>query len=80
MLPGASHIYAMLGVPVGNEGLAFEGVRYGWTNDGQQTVLEVQGNIRNTSSSTRSVPAVVIALRDANGEEISEWQNGGRGL
>lgn len=72
-LPGASRIYAMLGMPVGTQGLAFEGVRYGWTNDGSQTVLEVQGNVKNTSSATMSVPTVVIALRDENGDEISEW-------
>lgn len=74
MLPGASHLYSILGMPVGAQGLAFEGVRYGWTNDGGQTVLEVQGNVRNTSSSTMAVPTVIIALRDENGEEISEWQ------
>jgi hypothetical protein len=73
ILPGASRVYGMLGVPVGAQGLAFEGVRYGWTNDGSQTVLEVQGNVRNTSSATMTVPTVVIALRDENGQEISEW-------
>jgi hypothetical protein len=64
----------MLGMPIGAQGLAFEGVRYGWTNDGGQTVLEVQGNVRNTSSTAMAVPTVIIALRDENGEEISEWQ------
>lgn len=73
ILPGASRIYAMLGMPVGVEGLAFDGVRYGWTSAGGQTVLEVQGNVRNTSSATMAVPTVVIALRDENGDEISEW-------
>jgi len=73
LLPGAARVYAMLGMPVGAEGLAFENVRYGWTNDGSQTVLEVQGNVKNTSSSTMTVPTVVIALRDENGDEISEW-------
>jgi hypothetical protein len=74
LLPGAAKVYSMLGMPVGSQGLEFEGVRYGWTNDGSQTVLEVQGNVRNTSSATMAVPTVVIALRDENGEEISEWQ------
>jgi len=74
MLPGAAQVYSLFGMPVGAQGLAFEGVRYGWSNDGSQTVLEVQGNVRNTSSAAMSVPTVVIALRDENGEEISEWQ------
>src|SRR5665811_2253352 len=74
MLPGAAQVYSMFGMPIGAQGLAFEGVRYGWSNDGSQTVLEVQGNVRNTSSAAMSVPTVVIALRDENGEEISEWK------
>jgi len=73
MLPGAARVYSLFGMPVGTQGLEFAGVRYGWTNDGSQTVLEVQGNVRNTSSSTMTVPTVVIALRDEKGEEISEW-------
>jgi hypothetical protein len=73
MLPGAARVYSLFGMPVGASGLAFEGVRYGWTNDGSQTVLEVQGNVRNTSSNNMAVPTVVIALRDEKGEEISEW-------
>jgi predicted Zn finger-like uncharacterized protein len=70
LLPGASRLYSRGG---DTAGLAFEGVRYGWTNEGGQTVLEVQGDVVNTSSSTVDVPTVVIALRDESGEEISEW-------
>jgi hypothetical protein len=73
VVPGASRLYSLLGMPVGAHGLAFQGVRYGWTSDGGQTVLEVQGDVVNNSSSPVEVPTVVIALRDENGEEISEW-------
>ena len=73
VLPGAARLYALFGVPVGSHGLAFEGVRYGWTSDGGQTVLEVQGDVVNLTSSTVDVPTVIIALRDEKGEEISEW-------
>jgi hypothetical protein len=66
VLPGAGGL-------VDTQGLAFEGVRYDWTSDGNQTVLEVQGNVRNVSDATMTVPTVIIALRDENGEEISEW-------
>jgi predicted Zn finger-like uncharacterized protein len=69
ILPGAARLYGGSGA----EGLAFQSVRYGWTNEGGQTVLEVQGDVVNTSSSTVDVPTVVIALRDESGEEISEW-------
>ena len=73
ILPGASRLYALFGAPVGARGLAFEGVRYGWTNDGGQAVLEVQGDVVNLTSSPVAVPTLVIALADASGEEISEW-------
>lgn len=74
VLPGASSLYSMFGIPVGAQGLEFEGVRYGWTNSEGKPVLEVQGNVRNTSSSAMSVPTVIIVLRDESGAEISEWQ------
>jgi len=73
VLPGAARLYALFGAPVGAHGLAFEGVRYGWTSEGGQNVLEVQGDVVNTTSSPVDVPTVVIALQDERGEEISEW-------
>jgi hypothetical protein len=73
VLPGAGRLYALFGLPVGARGLTFEGVRYGWTSNGGQPVLEIQGDVVNTTSSTLAVPAVMIALHDADGEEISAW-------
>lgn len=73
VLPGAARLYALFGMPVGSHGLAFEGVRYGWTSDGGQSVLEVQGDVVNLTSSPVDVPTVIIALRDESGSEISEW-------
>jgi hypothetical protein len=73
MLPGASRIYSLFGMPVGSGGITLEDVRYGWTSEGGQAVLEVQGDVVNLTSSPVAVPTVVIALRDAGGVEISEW-------
>ena len=73
IVPGAARLYSLLGMPVGAHGLAFQGVRYGWTNEGGQMVLEVQGDVVNNSGSKVEVPTVVIALRDESGDEISEW-------
>ena len=70
VLPGAARLY---GSSVEASGLAFEGVRYGWTSEGGKSVLEVQGDVVNNSSGSVGVPTVVIALRDESGEEISEW-------
>jgi predicted Zn finger-like uncharacterized protein len=73
VLPGASRLYALFGKQVGSHGLTFKGVRYGWTSDGSQPVLEVQGDVVNMTSAALDVPTVVIALRNESGEEISEW-------
>jgi hypothetical protein len=73
ILPGASRLYALFGASSSAQGLTFEGVRYGWTSEGGQTVLEVQGDVVNTTGAPVDVPTVVIALRDESGEEISEW-------
>ena len=72
VLPGAQKLYGLFGGGAVS-GLSFEGVRYGWTNDGGQTVLEIQGEVVNSGSAPASVPQVVIALRDDKGNEISEW-------
>ncbi len=69
VLPGAARLYGS----AASSGLTFEGVRYGWANEGGQTVLEIQGDVVNATSSPVAVPQVVIALRDEKGEEISEW-------
>lgn len=73
VLPGAARLYALFGMPVGSHGLGFEGVRYGWTSEGGQNVLEVQGDVVNLTEKPLDVPTVVIALRDESGAEISEW-------
>jgi hypothetical protein len=73
VLPGASRLYSLFGMPVGSSGLALENVRYGWSSDGSQSVLEVQGDVVNLTAGAVAVPTVVIALRDEGGEEISEW-------
>jgi hypothetical protein len=73
ILPGASRLYALFGVSVGAQGLDFEDVRYTWTNNGGQTVLQVEGNVVKLTSSARTVPTLTIALHDADDEEISAW-------
>jgi hypothetical protein len=72
-LPGAARLYTLFGAPVGPAGLAFEGVRYGWTSEGGQDVLEVQGEVVNNTSRPVAVPTLVIALQDERGNEVSHW-------
>ena len=73
VLPGAARLYGMLGMPVSARGLAFEGIHYEWSNTSGETVLKVAGNVVNVTASPMAAPTVVIALRDAAGNEISEW-------
>jgi predicted Zn finger-like uncharacterized protein len=73
VLPGAQRLYSMFGGGPVASGLTFTDVRYGWSSEGGQTVLEIQGDVVNSSSSPAAVPQVVIALRDDKDNEISEW-------
>src|SRR4029079_4342666 len=73
LLPGAPRLYTLFGAPVGPAGLAFEGVRYGWTSEGGQDVAEGQRAVVNTTSRAVAVPPLVIALQDERGNEVSHW-------
>jgi predicted Zn finger-like uncharacterized protein len=73
VLPGAERLYGMFGGGAVASGLTFSDVRYGWSNEGGQSVLEIQGDVVNSSASPVAVPQVVIALRDDKDNEISEW-------
>ncbi len=72
VLPGAQRLYGLFGGSAAS-GLTFQNVHYGWTNEGGQAVLEVAGDVVNAGSAPAAVPQVVIALRDDQGNEISEW-------
>jgi predicted Zn finger-like uncharacterized protein len=73
MLPGATRIYSALGMDVNAYGLAFENVRYEWGTAGNESVLEVQGQVANVSSGSMDVPTLEISLKDEKGGEISAW-------
>jgi hypothetical protein len=60
----------MLGMPVNLRGLSIEGVTYGWTGQGD---LEIKGEVVNLTDGSVKLPMIVIALRDENGQGISEW-------
>jgi hypothetical protein len=73
MLPGATRLYAALGMPVNSKGLAFQGVSYGWNQEGEETVLEVKGDIVNLTDAAIKLPIVVVVLLDENGKELSQY-------
>jgi predicted Zn finger-like uncharacterized protein len=72
MLPGATRLYAALGMPINNKGLAFQGVSYGWNQEGEETVLEVKGDIVNLTDAPIKLPIVVVVLLDESGKELSQ--------
>jgi predicted Zn finger-like uncharacterized protein len=69
-VPGTARLYAMLGMPVNLRGLSIEGVTYGWTDQGD---LEIKGDVVNLTDGSVKIPLIVIALRDENGQSLSEW-------
>jgi predicted Zn finger-like uncharacterized protein len=73
MLPGATRLYAALGMPINSSGLAFQGVSYGWNQEGEETVLEVKGDIVNLTDAAIKLPIVVVVLLDENGKELSQY-------
>ncbi len=73
-LPGSAHLYQALGIASAEQGgLGFEEVTYKWTRYQGQRMLQVEGQIVNFAEAEASVPNVLIALLDENGEKISEW-------
>ncbi len=74
-LPGASRVYAALGMSVSQPDLVFQKVHYAWNKYEGQNMLQVEGNVRNTTGADIKVPNVLIALLDAKGGTISEWMS-----
>lgn len=73
MLPGATRLYAALGMPLNSKGFAFQGVNYGFHQEGEETVLEVKGDIVNLTDAPVKAPVVVVVLLDENGKELSQY-------
>lgn len=69
-VPGAAGIYATLGVPVNPHGLSLRNVKADWVEEGDQTELEVRGEIHNLLSEERRVPSIVVTVRDRAGASL----------
>ncbi|MCJ7598427.1 MAG: zinc-ribbon domain-containing protein [Methyloceanibacter sp.] len=73
LLHGATRLYSALGMPINTKGLAFQGVTYGWSQDGEETVLEIKGDILNLTDAAMKLPIVVVVLLDENGKELAQY-------
>ena len=72
LLPGSARLYAMMGMNVNPLGLSIENVRSAWNDAGPERVLQVDGDVVNLTAGEVKVPAVVVSLQDASGEELSQ--------
>lgn len=70
-LPGAAPYYASFGMPVNRYGLEFRDVTAAWsTTPSGRRALAISVGVENVTSAPVKVPSVVIAFKDANGDEL----------
>lgn len=70
-LPGAAPYYQQFGLPVNQYGLEFKDVKAEWGKvSNGQAELAVSIGVANVTGAAQKVPTVVIAFKDANGDEI----------
>lgn len=72
-IPGTAWAYDKIGIPVNVRGLGFGPVAYHWAVEAGRPVLEVEGEIRNLTDATLTVPTVVFALRNTVDVEVYQW-------
>ncbi|HKR18799.1 MAG TPA: DUF3426 domain-containing protein [Stellaceae bacterium] len=77
LVPQTAKIYSLLslapGQPQFGAGLEVRDVTPRRTNDNDQSVLVIDGEIVNLSSSPRRVPPLKATLRDANDQPLTSW-------
>ncbi len=71
--PQSARLFAALGLPVNLRGLALDEVRSQLALESEQSALVVEGEIRNVTHAERTVPALQVSLRNADGREIYSW-------
>ncbi|MFO1172103.1 MAG: zinc-ribbon domain-containing protein [Hyphomicrobiaceae bacterium] len=70
-LPGAAPYYASFGMPVNRYGLEFRDVTAAWsTTPSGRRALAISVGVENVTKDAVKVPSVVIAFKDANGDEL----------
>lgn len=72
-IPGTAWAYDKIGIAVNVRGLGFGPVAYHWAVEAGRPVLEVEGEIRNLTNATLTVPTVVFALRNSVDVEVYQW-------
>ncbi|MGP8233149.1 MAG: zinc-ribbon domain-containing protein [Methylovirgula sp.] len=71
--PGAGRLYAAIGIPVDHGGLAIRDLHTSLARMNGELFLGVEGEIVNLRPDSTPVPAVRLAIRDADGHELYTW-------
>jgi len=74
--PPAARLYELVGLPVTaphTSELKFRNIASQQVTEGGVSVLVVRGEIENVGSTVRQVPAILIALTDAENQELHHW-------
>jgi hypothetical protein len=66
-LPGTASLYEALGFEVTHAGVDFADVSYRWRTADGKPMIEVTGQVVNTTGRTVTVPRVLVNVRDAGG-------------
>lgn len=68
-LPGTTRLYSAIGFDIADRQVDFSNVGYRWTLSGDKPMLEVKGQIVNTTDHEVDVPRVLITVRDARSSD-----------
>lgn len=71
--PQTAGLLSIVGLPTNSRGLQFNDVRSVVTNDDDQRVLIVEGQIKNVRDAKVLVPNVQLSVLSADGREIYHW-------
>jgi len=71
--PQSERIYALVGLQVNAQGLAFEEITQEWLTEDGANVLQISGRVVNVSERELTVPAIRVSLRDMEEREIYTW-------
>ncbi len=73
VVPSSAVLFAMIGLPVNLQGLAFSDVRSVVLSEGSARFLVVDGAVKNVRAQTVPVPLIDITIRGQDGRAVYTW-------
>ena len=73
LVPQTAGLFSMIGLPVNLQGLAFEKISTELIEDAKSRFLIVQGEIRNVTKETVTVPLIEIVVQDSSVKSLYTW-------